>query len=191
MDGFGTGGPLVRPHVPPGRRVHLVDIENLAGGSDADDATVARAFDAYAAAAGVRRRDHVIVGCGPALARRAFFVCPPGARLVVGRGRNGADRALSDAISPIGGAVTRYHGIVVGSGDQHFASTARRFALAHRSVEVVARRGTISVLLDRPSYRLSFIAPGDDDGVVVRRVRLPFRRRPAGRQLRSESSTSK
>jgi hypothetical protein len=169
--------------------VHLVDIENLAAGSDADDAVVARAFDLYWAAAEVRRRDHVIVGCGPVLARRAFFVCPPRARLVVGRGRNGADRALSEAISPVAGTVTRYHGIVIGSGDQHFAWVARRFALAHRSVEVVARPGTVSALLDRPSYRLSFIAPDAHADGSTRRVRRPFRWR-AGEPRRSESSTS-
>ncbi|MDY7104225.1 MAG: hypothetical protein S0880_23820 [Actinomycetota bacterium] len=146
--------PAIRPYVPPGRRLHLVDIENLAGGSGADDATVRRTLEAYEMAADVHFRDHMIVACGRTLARSAFFSCRPGIRRLLGRGVDGADRALSNAVSPIGGAISRYHGIVIGSGDRHFARIARQFHLAHRSVEIVARPGSLSSGLDLPAYRI-------------------------------------
>ena len=48
-----------------GRRVHLVDVENLVGGGRLTSSDVAACFDAYVRLGLVGPDDHVIVGCSP------------------------------------------------------------------------------------------------------------------------------
>ncbi len=125
------------------RRLHLVDIENLAGGSDADPTTVMRAYRVFMEVAQPGGADHVIVGCGPLLAPIAWFQAPPGWRVVLGRGLDGADRALTAAV-PVSLIVSRYREVVIGSGDTHFTSLARSLQTSGCPVTIVGPWGAIS-----------------------------------------------
>jgi hypothetical protein len=118
---------------PTGRTLHVIDIENLVGGSAAGPAAVGPALSRYRAAVPVRVGDHAVIGAGPTLAVAAGLAWT-GARLVLGHGIDGADRALLDAVD-IDFVVRRYERVVVASGDHCFARLAR--ALRARDLDVV------------------------------------------------------
>ena len=136
-----------RKHLPAGRTLHLVDIENLAGGSAADAAVVAEAVERYRRTIAVTDDDHVIVGSGPTLAVTAGRAWP-GARLVLGRGVDGADRALLEATDPAFVAA-RFDRVVIGSGDHAFAPLVAELRRRGTAVVVTRREGTTSVELRR------------------------------------------
>jgi hypothetical protein len=127
--------------IPPGRTLHLIDIENLAG-ADRELADLLAAGRAYFQAVQRRPGDHVVVGCDRTLmlaARIAF----PGARIVAGHGPDGADRALigcerRDDIA------RRYDRVVIGSGDHVFCELAADLRRRGLAVCVVARHESLS-----------------------------------------------
>ena len=108
-----------RRRCPKGRTLHLIDIENLCGGTDTGDAAVREAVDRYRRTIRVAEDDHVIVGSGPTFAVAAKLAWPS-AQLVVGHGINGADLALLDAAEP-SFVADHYDRVVVASGDHAFA----------------------------------------------------------------------
>lgn len=107
------------PHAPVGRTLHLIDIENLAGGSDASPELLNDVVRAYRCAAPVSPGDHVIIAAGSRLAFAAGAAWP-GARLVVGHGVDGADRALLGQLTDIAWVATHFDRVVLGSGDRIF-----------------------------------------------------------------------
>ena len=133
-------------HIAAGRTLHLVDIENLAGGSRADRATLSWATQAYGEAVRYRSHDHRIVACGPRLAYEVGLLWP-GALLKVGRGIDGADRVLGDHADPsfVG---AHYDRVVVGSGDHYFAPVVAELIGAGLDVAVVCRRDALARSLD-------------------------------------------
>ena len=144
-----------RDWVPRDRALVLLDIENLAGDPFVS-ADVARAVvDRTLRSAGVRAGDHVIIGCNPRLGIAAGAACP-GARLVVGRGPDGADQALL-ATSDADDVARRYDRVVIRSGDHAFAPLARALRRRGVPVTVISRRGAIS----------HHLVPGADRVVVT------------------------
>lgn len=127
--------PSTGHHCP--RTLHLVDIENLIGGAVHRD-DCARAMEAYRQVAAWAQRDHAIVGAGPTTAEVAFFVVPAGIQRVLGRGLDGADRALLAAVDAAFVA-RRYDRVVIGSGDGRFANLATELRLRGAEVWVVAK----------------------------------------------------
>ena len=129
-------------HIPLGRTLHLVDIENLCGGPYASFERLRRTVEAYQRALAVRLGDHVVMACNRGLlldAGRAW----PGVRLCAGNGPDGADLALLDA------ATTEYIGshydrVVIGSGDGIFAPRAYELRLDGLVVAVVSLRRSLS-----------------------------------------------
>jgi hypothetical protein len=120
---------------PAGRTLHVLDIENLVGGSAVGPTAVGPALSAYRATAAVRAGDHVIIGSGPALAVAAGLAWP-GARLLLGHGIDGADRALLDAVD-VDFVAAHYDRVVIASGDHCFAQLARSLRAAGLDVTVV------------------------------------------------------
>lgn len=133
-------------YAPPGRTLHLVDVENLMGGPLAGGIALAEAVAGYRALARVHVLDHAVVGANPALALAIGDVWP-GARLVVGGGPDGADLALIGAASDVAWLSERYDRIVIGSGDGIFASVAAGFRAAGVDVTVVSRAKSLSMHL--------------------------------------------
>lgn len=137
-------------HVPPGRALHVVDLENLAGGSSAPPASVTAAVAAYERAVGFRPGDHRVVACGPSLGFTAKAAWP-GALVKVARGLDGADRLLLAEADPRF-VECHYDRVVVASGDHIFAELVARLRLRRVGVCVVARRESLS-------RRLAAVAP--------------------------------
>jgi hypothetical protein len=105
-------------HLPAGRTLHLVDLENLAGGSAADRATVDDAFVRYERVVRFGEGDHRIVACGRRLAYAAKDRWR-GALVKAAHGIDGADRVLLAEASP-DFVRRRYDRVVVASGDHGF-----------------------------------------------------------------------
>ncbi len=133
--------------VPEGRKLHLVDVENLCGGSHVSDASVATAMCEYAEAAAPSRNDHVIVACSPQLAIPSHTAVPD-ARILVGRGFDGADSALVGTAA-VTDVARRFDGVVIGSGDHIFTSMAASLRLMGVPVTVVSRESSLSASLAR------------------------------------------
>ena len=130
---------------PQGRGLHLVDLENLAGWAVVDPAALASLARRLHRLARVRTGDHVVVATNPAqlMASAPAF---PGARLLVGRGRDGADRALLSA-AHAAEVAERYDRLVVMSGDHAFAPLAEEVRRLGRTVRVVAHGESLSARL--------------------------------------------
>jgi hypothetical protein len=132
--------------IPRGRTLHLIDIENLAGARrELDD--ILAAGEAYKRTITLRPGDHTVVGCDRTLllaAEKAF----PGARIVPGRGPDGADRALL-GYEDVDDIARRYDRVVIGSGDHAFCGLVARLRDRGVAVCVVCRREALSADLRR------------------------------------------
>lgn len=115
------------------RVLHLVDIENLAGGAECSPAGMKWAAAEYCRVSGFRPEDQMVVASSHRAAPAAWFAAPPRARRVVRSGPDGADLALLAELTD-DRIVRRFDRIVIGSGDGAFAESAARL---HRLVEVV------------------------------------------------------
>lgn len=131
-----------RQHRRTGRTLHLVDVENLAAGSCATAQEVCAALDGYRATITVEEQDHVVIASGQALAFAAKDAWPQ-ARLVVGHGVDGADRALLAATDPAFVA-RRFDRVVVASGDHAFCGLVSALRARHVAVVVASRPEAIS-----------------------------------------------
>jgi hypothetical protein len=133
---------------PAGRTLHVIDIENLVGGSGAGAAAVALVLSTYRSTVTVGADDHAIIGAGPTLAVAAGLAWP-GARLVLGRGVDGADRALLAAIDA-DFVATHYDRVVIASGDHAFAPLVGALRSRGVAVAVIVRdRRSLSIDLRR------------------------------------------
>ena len=104
------------------RSLHLVDVENLAGGP-AHVGDFPAAVRRYQAVADYGASDLLIVAADIALWRQTIFDLPDG-QYLPGRGPDGADTALLRAAPPEW-IVRRFDRLIIGSGDHIFASLAR------------------------------------------------------------------
>lgn len=147
----GMNNTRCRRHRAPGRTLHLIDIENVAGGSRASTAAVAEAVADYRCALAVRAGDHVVIASGRGLLIAAGLAWP-GARLLLASGLDGADLALLEAARPLRAVVDSYDRVVIGSGDGIFAALAADLRRAGLVVVVVSRPVALAIdLRDRAS----------------------------------------
>jgi len=142
-----------------GRSLHLVDIENLAGGPSRVGQWFSPAVREYLAVAEPGDADQMITAADVTLWRRTAFDVPIG-RYLPGRGPDGADRALL-AAAPADWVAQRFDRLVIGSGDQAFADLAR----------AVRPRGTQVVVVARPRQLAGSLRRAAD--VVVALPNLP------------------
>jgi hypothetical protein len=143
LAGDGDGGDDPPPLSGGGRRtLHLVDIENLAGGPRRVDRWFSTAVREFRLAAGVARDDHVVMAADQSLWKRTAFSFRDG-RYLPAFGRDGADRRLLDAAPPEWVA-ERFDRLVIGSGDHAVAPMAAAAAARGVGVTVVARPRQLS-----------------------------------------------
>jgi len=118
------------------RTLHLVDVENLCGCPQPSESLVRATLERYRRSMGVRDVDHAVVA---AASRTAFFVglAWPGARVRVGRGPDGADRAILDS-TDVRHIAKSYSWVVIASGDHIFAPLVKSLQGPGLDVEVVA-----------------------------------------------------
>ncbi len=143
-------------YVPPGRSLHLVDLENLMGGPGQGEVAVKVASRAFRELAGVRARDHVLVGVNPRLGADAKLSWPDGL-VLLGTGPDGADRALLCQIEDRMWVAKRYDRIVIGSGDGIFAPAASGFRDFGLAVVVVSREYSLSHRLAQAADAISIL----------------------------------
>lgn len=106
-------------HVPADRTLHLIDLENLAGGEFNDAGALRRTWASYQEVVPIRSGDHVILASNPAIGLEAGLLYPQGL-LKVRHGPDGADLALLDEVRDRGWIASRFHRVVIGSGDGIF-----------------------------------------------------------------------
>ena len=120
---------------PAGRTLHVIDIENLAGGSGGD------AFDAvarYRASVRVAPGDHAVIGAGTRLLVDAAHAWP-GACVRLGHGLDGADRVLLEDLADVRFVSAHYDRVVIASGDHAFAPVVAALRATGVAVIVVGR----------------------------------------------------
>lgn len=127
-----------------GRALHLLDVENLAGGTAPGLVAPATWLPDYRAAAEWRAGDHAWAACSTYVFLRAGFDLPPGIGLVAaGAGPDAADHALVDRAPPQWTA-GHYERVVIGSGDHHFADLAKELRYLGCEIWVVSRHRSLS-----------------------------------------------
>jgi len=145
------------------RRLIAVDAENLLG----CDPTIASAVCWEFAIVGLLHAvgfrqdlDHLVIAVAPHWAFTVMAIAPS-ARLVVRKGRHGADLALCDALEDTAFIAGRYSEVVIASGDHIFCEAVRSLADAgvtttiaglptQTSSELTASASSV-MWLDRPS----------------------------------------
>lgn len=139
--------------IPRGRTLHLIDVENLAGGSDATHSEVAQAAREYVEAAVVQANDLLTVGVGQSMALNAAAAFDS-ARIVVGRGLDGAEHSLMSSHPPKDIA-QRFERVVIGSGDHIFTGFADTCVRLDVETWVVARVEALSRMLASHAHHVA------------------------------------
>lgn len=147
--------------VPPGRALHLIDVENLAGGPRVSPEVAGAALAHFLTAARPGRHDLTRLACNPWLYRVLAFDLPSGWWTGPGHGADGADRRLLDGLEPEW-VRRRFDRLVVGSGDHCFAELAEGFRALGGDTWVVSRPRGLSAVLARAASRVL-----TDNGALV------------------------
>jgi hypothetical protein len=102
----------------------LVDHENLCGGPDASPLVASAVWQALKDVCALDRDSQVVIGLSGFAAAHWMTSLPlRQVRLVIGDGRDGADRALLDSIDR-GHVARRFSNVVIASGDHIFTDLA-------------------------------------------------------------------
>jgi hypothetical protein len=125
-----------------GRSLHLVDVENLVGGTTFREVDVAVTAAAYKPVATMGPSDLVVVASSHFTAPQTWFGWGS-ARRLVRSGPDGADLALIEVIETESVA-TRFSRVVVASGDKIFAEAAAWLQAQGVNVTVVTRADALS-----------------------------------------------
>jgi len=135
----------------PARGLHLIDIENLAGGGKPSFEQIRVVQGIYVGHVPLGALDQVVVASSHLTLLSAALGWPH-ARYRIRSGPDGADLELLDVLlyEKIAARFTR---VVIGSGDGAFARTAASLVAAGVQVIVVSRRNSLS-------SRLAFAASG-------------------------------
>lgn len=141
--------------VPEGRALHVIDIENLLG-NPRNLLLIPRVVHAYRGRVGFCTDDHAVIACNAALVVPVHEVWP-GAHMLVGRGPDGADRALLGVCNPADIA-RRYARVVLGSGDHIFAPFAASLRAHGVPVDVISRPEALSGRLRFHASRVDVLA---------------------------------
>lgn len=139
----------------PGRRLHLVDIENLAGDTTPSLSQVRAVYDRYSGCLPFGAMDQVVIGSSHLTLLNAALGWPD-ARYRIRSGPDGADLELLDVLLCENVAV-RFTHIVIGSGDGIFATAASILADTGIRVTVVSRRRCLSPRLQLAAHDVHFI----------------------------------
>jgi hypothetical protein len=126
-----------------GRSLHLVDVENLAGGTTFREVDVAVIAAAYEPVASIGANDLVVVASSHFTAVQTWFGWGGGVRRLVRSGPDGADLALIEVLETEGVA-TRFDRVVIASGDRIFAEPAALLQVQYVDVTVVTRADALS-----------------------------------------------
>jgi hypothetical protein len=144
------------------RRLVVLDIENINGGSVLFPRDADAAWNDVAFAIDLRESEQVVVGVGPS-SLLASGISRPSARYVMRKGVDGADLALLEVLDGENVA-QRFTDVVIASGDGMFADAAARLAAAGVFVTAVARENCLSKRLRLAAHAIQ-ILPATGHGV--------------------------
>ena len=130
-------------HVPPGRALHILDLENLCAGPERIPQVRELVADSYRQVANVTTGDHVVIGVNPNSLVSSAGVFP-GCRFVAGHGPDGADLALLKVVEDVDWVAHRFDRVVIGSGDHCFAPAVTSLARRGLIVLVVSQQRCLS-----------------------------------------------
>jgi hypothetical protein len=139
----------------PARRLHLVDIENLAGASAPTLGQVCEAQGLYGECLAFGAMDQVVIASSHRTWLNAALGWPH-AGYRVRSGPDGADLALLDVLR-YEDITARFTHVAIGSGDGIFASAAERLTDAGVGVTVVSRRRALSWRLQRAAAEVIYL----------------------------------
>ena len=139
----------------PVRRLHLVDIENLAGDSLPSLCQVREALGLYADCLAFGAMDQVEVASSHLTLLNAALGWPY-AHYRVRSGPDGADLALLDVLR-YENVANRFTHVAIGSGDHLFAEEAAYLAAQDVRVTVVSRRRSLSSQLAEAAHQVIFL----------------------------------
>ena len=139
----------------PARRLHLVDIENLAGDSLPSLSQVRQAHGLYIDCLALGALDQVEVASSHLTLLNAALGWPH-AHYRVRSGPDGADLALLDVLRHENVA-RRFTHVAIGSGDHLFAEDAAQLRAKGVWVTVVARPGSLSLQLAQAACEVIFL----------------------------------
>ena len=145
------------------RKIVLVDLENmLFGEHEGSDRSrpLDRSQEILDLAQARRPGDSVIVGCNPQLVFLASELFS-GAQIVTGKGKDGADLALIEALD-LGRAVDRYDELCIVSGDHVFSEVAHPVRKAGLAVRIVAPHAGLSTALRVYADMAVFLPEADE-----------------------------
>jgi hypothetical protein len=126
----------------PTRTLHLIDIENLMGGTHFTVDEAARLEELYAPIAEVAPRDFTVMASSHIAAPAAWFGWP-NARRLLQSGPDGADLALIDVMMAED-VYRRFDRVVIASGDGIFSDPCAWLQEVGCLVTVVTRREALS-----------------------------------------------
>lgn len=145
-----------KKRIRQGRRLVLVDIENLAGGADLGPTSVTAWHDDLAASGLVRGGDQVVLAGSHHAMQVAAFAWPGQPLRKVRSGPDGADLALLDHLDDT--VVQRFDSVVIVSGDGIFTSAVAPLTSQGVIVTVAARTETLSARLRLAATHVVFLS---------------------------------
>ena len=125
------------------RILHLVDLENLSGGSLCSPTGVASTASDYLALVPQTGKELYVLATSCGNAPVAFFSWPTPAQRLMRSGENGADLALLEAYTALEIA-SRFAQVVIGSGDGIFTDLTLQLCSLGCTVIVVSRSDALS-----------------------------------------------
>lgn len=152
------------------RSLYLLDTENLTGMPAPTEPALVEARRAVERVAPTGVGDLVIVGASSGGGALRSGLAWAGARVVLRRGKDGADLALIDAAEP-DFVSERFERLVIGSGDGAFTDHAA--AVARRGVHVVVltRRDALAPRLALAAHEVRFIDDTTEPATSAMEVR--------------------
>ena len=154
----------MKSYVPGGRKLYVVDAENIAGGSGADPRVAQERLDNIFTGVPLRAgTDHIVVACGITFAQTCLEVLldhnwPKRPQILpIASGIDGADKRLIKHLHEVQRIASQYSQIIIGSGDGIFQTAAISFRAVGVTVGVVSRLSALSNDLARAANWVVYI----------------------------------
>lgn len=149
-----------KEHRHYGRKLVVVDIENVVGGAAINKTDVAAAKRRLLAAISIGEYDQIVIGTSHVGLMPVGSVWP-GLRYVIRSGRNGADLALLEVLDE--DIACRFRYVVVVSGDGIFTDAVAALGREGVDVTVVGTRNSVSRRLVLAASHVIYL---DDDTIT-------------------------
>lgn len=138
------------------RTLHLVDVENLAGGSLCSLQGVVTTANDYLSLLPPTAGDLYVLATSCANAPAGYFGWPTSAQRLMRSGENGADLALLEAYTE-SEIASKFDRVIIGSGDGIFTDLAVHLTGLGCSVLIVSRPDSLSKRLRMAAHDIALL----------------------------------